>query len=82
MLLAKRIKNIRIYKGLSQQSLSEKLGIEQSSYSGYEREAGNLKFLTIVKIAEALECSIPFLTDIYSTEFDENIWLLSLAKEC
>lgn len=56
MLLAKRIKNIRIYKGLSQQSLSEKLGIEQSSYSGYEREAGNLKFLTIVKIAEALEC--------------------------
>lgn len=74
MILAKRIKNIRIAKGLSQQLVSDRLHVSQSTYSGYETEAGNLEFTTIVKIAEALECSIPFLTDIYSSNVDEGIW--------
>lgn len=74
MLLAKRIQNIRLHKRLSQQTVSNRLGVEQSTYSGYETEAGNLKFTTIIKIAEALECSIPFLTDIYSTVLDEDVW--------
>lgn len=77
MLLAKRIKAIREFKGFTQLEMSIKLGIEQATYSGYETEAGNLKFLTIVKIAEALECSIPFLTDIYSTVYDYSIWKAS-----
>lgn len=79
MLLAKRIKNIRMAKGFSQQMMSERLAVSQSTYSGYETEAGNLQFTTIVKIAEALECSIPFLTDIYSVETDEDIWQLTPA---
>jgi transcriptional regulator with XRE-family HTH domain len=74
MLLAKRIKAIRTYKGLSQQTIYERLGVNQSTYSGYENEAGNLKFITIIGIAEALECSIPFLTDIYSSIVDEHEW--------
>ena len=74
MLLAKRIKAIRTYKGLSQQTICERLGINQSTYSGYENEAGNLKFITIISIAEALECSIPFLTDIHSSTVDETAW--------
>jgi transcriptional regulator with XRE-family HTH domain len=74
MLLAKRIKAIREYRGITQIELSDKLDIEQSTYSGYEREAGNLKFTTIIRIAEALECSVPFLTDVDSEIYDYTIW--------
>ncbi len=74
MLLAKRIKAIRTYKGLSQQTIAERLNIGQSAYSSYENEAGNLEFNTIINIAEALECSIPFLTDIYSSVVNEHDW--------
>lgn len=78
MLLSKRIKAIRLYKGFSQTELANKLNIEHSTYCGYEREAGNLKFNTIVKIAEAIECSVPFLTDIQSDMIDELKWKASI----
>jgi transcriptional regulator with XRE-family HTH domain len=75
MLLAKRIKAIREKSGFTQRQIMERIGVEQSTYSGYETEAGNLKFLTIIKLAEALQCSVPFLTDIYSTMVDANDWV-------
>jgi len=75
MLLAKRIKAIREKSGFTQRQIMERIGVEQSTYSGYETEAGNLKFLTVVKLAEALQCSVPFLTDIHSTMVDENDWV-------
>jgi transcriptional regulator with XRE-family HTH domain len=74
MLLAKRIKAIREHKGFTQKQVADKIGIEQATYSGYEREAGNLKFNTIVRIAEALNCSVPFLVDIYSDVVDGDKW--------
>ncbi len=80
MLLSRRIKAIRLHKGFSQIEMANKLEIDQSTYCGYEREAGNLKFNTVVKIAEALECSIPFLTDIHSDIIDELKWKASLNK--
>ncbi|MCG9880254.1 MAG: helix-turn-helix domain-containing protein [Bacteroidia bacterium] len=80
MLLSARIKGIRINKKLSQADVSNRLQIEQSTYSGYENEAGNLKFNTVVKIAEALDCSIPFLTDITSSIMNETEWRASFNK--
>lgn len=77
MLLAKRIKAIREDKGLTQNQMCVKLDIEQATYSGYETEAGNLKFKTIVSIAAALECSIPFLVDIHSNIYNYEQWKLS-----
>jgi len=74
MLLAKRIKIIRKNKGISQKAIYERMGIEQSTYSGYETEAGNLQFKTIVAIAEALGCSVPFLVDIQSNIYDYEAW--------
>jgi transcriptional regulator with XRE-family HTH domain len=74
MLLAKRIKSIREHKGFTQKQVAESIGIEQATYSGYEREAGNLKFNTIVKIANALNCSISFLVDINTVSVDEDEW--------
>lgn len=78
MLLAKRIKSIRQQKGFTQQKVAEYLEIEQSTYNGYENEAGNLRFKTILKIADALECSAPFLVDIHSSIFDESEWRASI----
>jgi transcriptional regulator with XRE-family HTH domain len=80
MLLSARIRGIRINKKLSQADVSNRLQIEQSTYSGYETEAGNLKFNTVVKIAEALDCSIPFLTDITSSIMNETEWRASFNK--
>ena len=74
MLLAKRIKAIREHKGFTQKQVADRIGIEQATYSGYEREAGNLKFNTIVKIADALNCSIPFLVDINANTLNEEEW--------
>ena len=81
MLLAHRIKSIRISKKLTQIDMSERLDIEQATYSGYERMGGNLTFSTIIRIAEALECSVAFLVDINSTIYDENEWRLSFIEE-
>lgn len=74
MLLAKRIKAIREFKGLTQKQVADSMGVEQATYSGFEREAGNLKFNTILKIAGALNCSLPFLVDINSKTVDEYEW--------
>lgn len=80
MLLSARIRGIRINKKLSQAYVSNRLQIEQSTYCGYETEAGNLKFNTVVKIAEALDCPIPFLTDITSSIMNETEWRASINK--
>jgi transcriptional regulator with XRE-family HTH domain len=80
MLLAKRIKEIRKAKGLIQDEIADLLDIEQSTYNGYENEAGNLKFTTIVKIAEALKCSLPFLVDIHSQVYDEDVWKKTMCE--
>jgi transcriptional regulator with XRE-family HTH domain len=79
-LLARRIKSIRLFLGITQNQMAIKLDIEQSTYCGYQRKAGDLKFKTIVKIAQALGCSIPFLTDINSSEVDEAKWRERFSK--
>ena len=81
MTLPERIKAIRLLKKLCQNEICDKLEIEQATYSGFEKDGVNLKFNTIVKIANALDCSIPFLTDIHSNIYDENDWLQSKLQE-
>lgn len=78
MLLAKRIKEIRRSKGFTQKDMADKLGISQPAYSHYEHEAANCTFGTVMKIAEILGVSIPFLTDIYSDIYEEDLWLINL----
>lgn len=64
MLLAKRIKEIRTSKKLTQVDVAEKIGITQPTYSEYENMAGNCAFYTLQKIAKALDVSVSFLVDI------------------
>jgi transcriptional regulator with XRE-family HTH domain len=74
MNLAKRIKCIRHAKQFSQLDICDKLEVSQSTYSGYESEAGNLSYNTIHKIAEALGCDVLFLLDVNSDCYDEETW--------
>lgn len=78
MLLAKRIKEVRKSKGLTQKYMADQLGISQPAYSHYEHEAANCTFATITRIAEILRVSIPFLTDIHSEIYEEDLWLISM----
>jgi transcriptional regulator with XRE-family HTH domain len=77
MPLPARIKAIRLSKKLCQTHMCDILEIEQATYSGFEKDGVNLKFSTIEKVANALNCSIPFLTDVHSDIYDEKEWLLS-----
>ncbi len=64
MLLAKRIKEIRNSKKLTQVDVAEKIGVTQPTYSEYEKMAGNCAFYTLQKIAKALNVSVSFLVDV------------------
>jgi transcriptional regulator with XRE-family HTH domain len=72
MELARRIKTIRMAKGLTQQDAAEAMGVSQATYSTFERKAGNCSFYTIIRIAEGLGVSIPFLVDVQSDKFIEK----------
>jgi transcriptional regulator with XRE-family HTH domain len=49
--------------------------------SCYEKEAANLTFKTICKIATALNCSVVFLVDIKSGIYDEEKWKQQKCNE-
>lgn len=68
---AKRIRLIRLNKGYSQEFVADKLGISQAAYSSIERKAGSSTIITLEKVANALEVSLPFLIDVRNKNYDE-----------
>jgi transcriptional regulator with XRE-family HTH domain len=72
MELARRIKTIRMAKGLTQQKAADLMGISQATYSSFERKAGNCSYYTLLKLSETLGVSLPFLVDVKSDKFVEK----------
>ncbi len=63
-----RLKNARISVGLSQQAVSDKLGIGRACYAHYEQGVRDLPIALIKPICELLDISADFLfglTDSY-----------------
>ena len=60
-LTAKRLKQLRFEKGLTQEQLAEKAGITQKSISLYEREVNNMSINTAKKIANIFDVSYLWL---------------------
>lgn len=58
VIIGKRIREIRINKGLTQAGLAEISGIEPSNISHIERAATKLSLPTLVSIANALNVSL------------------------
>ena len=56
--LGKRIRTIRKKKQMTQEYLAEQVGIEPSNISHIERAASKVGLGTLVKIANALQCSV------------------------
>lgn len=54
----KRLRSIRIAKGLSQLDLEVESGINRTEISRIENGLKNIEFLTIVKLAEALDADL------------------------
>ena len=66
-----RIKQLRQEKKISQKDMSEMLGLKTSTYSNYENNYREPGAEIIIKIAEALDVTIPYL--LYGTE-DEGAY--------
>jgi transcriptional regulator with XRE-family HTH domain len=60
--LGNQIREIRKKKGLSQEQLAFDAGVDRSYIGGIERGERNVSFLTLIKIAECLDCDIAKFT--------------------
>ncbi len=67
---AKRIRLIRENKGFTQEYVADKLAVSQAAYSKMERKAGNCSLLTLEKVAEVLEVTLPFLIDVKKEHYE------------
>lgn len=57
----KRIKDLRMKKGMTQDGLSEKLGITKNAYQKIERGANGAKIDTLVRLAEIFDVSLDYI---------------------
>lgn len=60
-IFSKRLRELRLSAGLSQQEVSEKLGIRQQSYARYENGKGEPNLDTLAEIAKIFDVSVDFL---------------------
>ncbi|HCS21424.1 MAG TPA: hypothetical protein DIW47_12835 [Bacteroidetes bacterium] len=61
MNLSERIRTLRKAKGLTQEQVAERMDISGSAFGQIERNAERATFVTLTKIAVALEVSIDVL---------------------
>ena len=60
-MIGKRVKELRIEKGLSQQELGSAIGVTKVSICGYENGTRLPNLEKLVKLADALETTTDFL---------------------
>ena len=60
-MIARRVKEVRESKGLSQEQLSESSGIHQSTISQYEAGNITLSLLTVMSVCDGLGCTVDYL---------------------
>jgi transcriptional regulator with XRE-family HTH domain len=61
--LGKAVRLVRKERGLSQEALADASGIDQSHMGKIERGERNLTFLTVSRIARALDCRVSALLE-------------------
>ena len=57
----KRIRNLRMKVGMTQDNLSEKLGITKNAYQKIERGANGAKIDTLIELAEIFKVSLDYI---------------------
>lgn len=61
---AKRLKELRLEKGLTQQKIAENLGVKQQSYARYECATGEPSLQTLIKLTKIFDVSSDYLLGI------------------
>jgi transcriptional regulator with XRE-family HTH domain len=73
MLFGERLLNTRRKKKISQDKLAKRIGVHAPIIGRYERNELNPYIEMAVKIANALEISLDYLTGISDVELNKNI---------
>ncbi len=60
-ILGENLKNLRCARALTQQQLSEIIGISRVNYTRYETGASNPDFETLIKLADFFDVSLDYL---------------------
>lgn len=63
--IASNVRNMRAYKGFTQDYIAEKLGISQNAYSKLELNYSKITLDRMFQLAEVLECDI---SDLFIVE--------------
>lgn len=66
-LFGKRMREIRMKRGLAQQAVAERAGIAQTHVSDIELGFKLPNLLTVVRLAIALQCKVAELTSVFDT---------------
>ena len=86
MLIGKRIKELRIEKGLSQQELGTAIGVTKVSVCGYENGTRLPNLEKLVKLAEVLQTETDYLlgreVPVVNTENKTYIGSISYEDVC
>ena len=61
MIISKRLKELRLEKGLTQKEVAEQLGISSTCYSGYEQGYREPDLKTLIKLCKFFEVSTDYL---------------------
>lgn len=74
--LGKRLKQLRVEAGLTQEKLGIASGISQAYISGVEKGTRNPSFKTLDKLAKAIGVTVNELTDFqsYKAKDHSRIW--------
>lgn len=74
--LGERIRKERISQGYSQESFSEKVGLDRAYYSGVERGERNISSINLVRIAISLNVEVgklfPKISELKSLDIKEG----------
>lgn len=66
-LFGKRMREIRMKRGLSQQTVAERAGIAQTHVSDIELGFKLPNLLTVIRLAMAMECKVAELTSVFDS---------------
>ncbi len=73
MLFGKRLLDTRKKKKISQDELAKKVGVHAPVIGRYERDEVKPSIETALKIAQALEVSLDYLTGLSDLELNESV---------
>lgn len=83
MLIGKRIKDIRIEKGMSQQELGDMIGVTKVSVCGYENGTRTPSLETFCMLADIFETTTDYLLgrEVPVISEDANEYVGSISKD-